>query len=297
LKKLLYTFLFAAFVLFSTTVVNASDEVYHINREGIQITQDEYNNLLNVGFTEKQIDRMDYQTFVENKDIEGTIVSRVGQYIKTSTVMRNGIQYHTSEILTEDEALEEVARRKEQPTRYASGDYYNGLAYDTYKYVATTIVNLGDDIMRYKADTTWLEMPSVRSYDILGIGMEADKVQLYTTIYFRQDWLTTGGTFGHSTSCYPKEQSTGASVMFKLPTGSLEQLESYAYYNVAKKTGVTEITSLTASGDYAHATTNVTDAAFNYFSINYGTGLVISPPYHNSYDDMAISQAMFVGTW
>ena len=297
MKKLLYTFLFTAFVLLNTTAVNASSEVYYTNREGIQMTQAEYNNLLSVGFTERQINRMDYDTFIENKDIEGTLLSEVGTYVKTTTVMRNGIQYHSSEILTEEEMLEEVARNKEQPTRYASGSYYDGLAYDTYKYVVTRIANISDEYMRYKVDTDWLQIPSIRSYDIMGIGMEASKVQLATTIFFRQDWQTSSGTFGYGTGCYPKEQTTGASVMFKLPTGSLQQLESYAYYNVSKRSGVGTITSLTASGDYAHATTNVTDAAYNYFSINYVTGLVISSPYHNSYDDMSISQAMFLGTW
>ena len=297
MRKLLYAFFFAMFVLITTTEVNASSEVYYTNREGIQMTQAEYNNLLSVGFTEKQIYRMDYDTFIENKDIEGTLLSEVSNYVKTTTVMRNGIQYQTSEILTEEEMLEEVARRKEQPTRYASGNYYDGVAYDTYKVVVTRIANLSDDVMRFKIDTDWLEIPSVRSYDIMGIGMEADKVKKDSSIYFRQDWITSGGTFGHGTGCYPKEKTTGLAVMFKLPSGSLSSLESYAYYHVMKKNGVGTITSLYASGDYAHAITSVTDAVYDYFSINYGAGLVISSPYHNSYDAMSLSQATFLGTW
>ncbi len=297
LKKILYMFLITALVLFTTTAVQASSEVYYTNREGIQMTQDEYNNLLSVGFTERQIERMDYETFSDNKDIEGTLLSEVRQYVKTTTVMRNGIQHHTSEILTEDEMLEELASRKEQSSRYASGNYYDGLAYDTYKLVTTRIANIDDNIMRYKIDTDWLEIPSMRSYDIMGIGMESNKVQLYTTIYFRQDWEKTNGDFGHSTSCAPKEESTGASVLFKLPSGSLRQLESYAYYHVTKKTGVNQVTSLYASGDYAHATSSVTNAVFNYYSINYISGIEIDSPYHNSYDSMALSQATFLGTW
>jgi len=297
LKKLLYTFLFIALVLFNATEVFASSEVYYTNREGIQMTQAEYNNLLSVGFTERQIERMDYDTFINNKDIEGTLLSEVKSYVKTTTVMRNGIQYSSSEILTEDEMLEEVARKKEQPTRYASGNYYDGLAYDTYKLVTTRIANIDDDTMRYKIDADWLVMPDVRSYDIMGIGIEANKVQRDSSIYFRQDWLTASGTFGHGDGCYPKEQTTGSSVMFKLPSGSLQTLESYAYFHVSKRSGVGVVTSLYASGDYAHATSNVTDAVYNYFSINYGSGLVISSPYHNSYDAMALSQATFLGSW
>ena len=77
MKRILYTILVAALVFSSAVVVKASGEVYYTNDEGIQMTQTEYHNLLELGFTEKQIARMDYATFMDNKDIEATLVSEV----------------------------------------------------------------------------------------------------------------------------------------------------------------------------------------------------------------------------
>ena len=74
MKKYLYSIVFATLILMSTTVVKASNEVYYTNRENVEMTEKEYSNLLGLGFTEKQIYRMDEKTFLENKDIEGTVL-------------------------------------------------------------------------------------------------------------------------------------------------------------------------------------------------------------------------------
>ena len=300
MKKFIYTFLIAALIITNALVVNASNEVYYTNNKGIQMNEKEYNNLLGLGFTEDQIASMSTQTFMDNKDIEATLVSEVVQYYKTTTVIVNGIQYHTSKIISEEEMLDEMQKHAGQNTylpRTASGYYYNGLAYDDYKSLTTRIAYQEDDLMRLKLDVHWFTMPIVRSLDIMGIGFEADKVQQYSSAYFIQTWHVLGGNFGDSESCYPKNESTGVSVMFELPSGQLTSLESSMYFTVAKKTGVNTVYSFYASGDYAHATTSVSNAVYNYFSINYGTGLVIDSPYHNSYDAIDISQAMFAGTW
>ena len=300
MKKILYTFLFAALILVSAPNVFATSDAYYINNEGLSMTEKQYNNLLNQGFTEKQIARMDSQTFMDNKDIEAEIVASKKNFVKTTTVLRNGIPVRSSEILTEEEIMNEVQEAKEQP-RYSlqsvSGSYYNGVAYTDYKVIHTVIVNLNEDTMRYKLDTYWLEMPSQRSYDIMGIGVEASKVQVNSGIIFREDWWKTSGTSGYTTTCYPKTQSTGGSVMFPLPSDSINDLEQYMYFTVDKIPGVNTVTSLTATGDYAHATVSVTNSVYNYFSVNYFTGLVINSPYLNSYDEMDEAVANFVGTW
>jgi len=228
-KKILYMFLFAALILITPTAY-ASNEVYYINNEGLEMTEIQYNNLLNQGFTEKQIERMDYATFIKNKDIEATIVAQKKQYVKTTTTMRNGIQYNTSQILTEEEMNQEIAAEKEQnpfSPRGASGSYYNGAASNNYKIIFATIAYLTDnDTMRYKLDTYWQTMPSNRSNDIIGIGIESSKVQIATSIDFRQDWRTSSDVAGYGISCIPKTQFTGGSAMFTLTSGSLSLLES-----------------------------------------------------------------------
>ena len=178
-----------------------------------------------------------------------------------------------------------------------SGSYYNGLSYNDYRVIQTRIANLDDETMRYKLDADWLQIPSQRSYDIMGIGIEASKVQINTGIAFRQDWWTTSNTTGYGLACYPGTRNTGGFVMFPLPSGSLQSLESYMYFTVDKKPGVSTVTSLNAAGDYAHATTSVTNNVYNYISINVATGLFVNSPYANSYDEMPEAVAQFVGTW
>ena len=301
MKKILYTFLFAALILFAPAVY-ASNEVYYTNNEGLNMTEKQYNNLLGQGFTENQIRMMNYETFNANKDIEATIVAQKKQYYKTTTTMRNGIQYHTSQIITEDEMNEELSAERERnpySLRGATGTFYNGASYNSYKVLLSTIAYLEDeDLMRYKLDTYWQTMPTTRSHDIIGIGIEAAKVYIYSSVYFYQYWRETNNEDGISYGCYPKSQNTGGSAMFELPSGSLNTLESSVYFNVGKLPNVGTISSLVATGDYAHATVTVDgDSAHNYYTVNYVNGIEVDEPYANSYDTITKAFAYFSGTW
>ena len=89
MKKILYTFLFAALILVSAPNVFATSDAYYINNEGLSMTEKQYNNLLNQGFTEKQIARMDSQTFMDNKDIEAEIVASKKNFVKYIKSIRN----------------------------------------------------------------------------------------------------------------------------------------------------------------------------------------------------------------
>ena len=300
IKKILYTFLIAALILVSAPEVYATSDVYYTNREGISMTEKQYHNLLNQAFTEKQIERMDYETFNKNKDIEAEIVAEKTNYVKTTTFIRNGIEFHTSTLLTEEEIMQEVEAAKEQPPyapKGVPGTYYNGNSYDSYKVIQTVIVNLDDETMRYKVNSYWLTIPTTRSYDIMGIGIEASKVQINSGIDFRQDWWTTSNTSDYSTVRYSKTQNTGGTVLFPLPSGSLQSLEAYMYFEVDKKPGVNTVYSLEATGDYAHATATVTNNVYNYMTVNYINGIEIDNPYANSYDYMPEAVASFSGTW
>ena len=303
MKKYLYKLIIATLILLSTAVVSATNEVYYTNKNNIDMTLEEYNNLLELGFTESQIYYMTNETFLENKDIEATLVSRNTQFVKTTTFWRNGISYHTSEILTEEEIMHDMELHNgelqiQQPVNSpnTSGYCYNDVSYD-YKVLTTSISFVSDTTMRYKADVFWLEMPDTRSYDIIGIGIEPSKVEINSIIYFQQHYVYTNGNDGYGTICYPKEQTTGGSVLFKLPSGSFSDLDSYIYFNVTKVHSDQTITSLAAVGDYAHATSSVTDSVFNYYTVNHVAGIDVTGSYYNSYDIMSTATATFLGTW
>lgn len=298
MKKFLYVIGIAS-LLFGTSI-KVKAEAYYTNSEGIEMTETEYNNLLNLAFSEDQIDRMDYDTFMENKDLEGEIVGHEKRYIKVTTTIQNGIKSYSYTELTENEALQMEQMQNLNPSYSpnVTGTFYDGLSYDEIRNMETFIVCLYDTFMRYKVDVQWNTMPSARSWDIIGIGIEPSKVHLASLVYFRSDWKTGSGDFLYTESCMPKEETTGGSVMFELPSGSLQRLEAYLYFIVYKNTGVGTLTGIQAVGDYAHATENVDeDDAFDAYTINHVVGIQIYSPFHTSYESSIASTASFIGSW
>jgi hypothetical protein len=295
---------FATLLVTNTARVNASGEVYYTNRENIEMTEQEYNNLLELGFTEAQIYRMDYQTFEDNKDIEGTLLSEEQQYVKTTITMRNGVKHYTTQVVSEFEYLTHLQMQQGSLSGgpgYSpnlSGNYYDGIMMDEYQLLTIIIVGIDDNTLRYKLDVEWLDIPSTRSWDIIGIGIEAYKVHLVSSVIFREDWVTTNNDYDHTELCCPKEETTGGSVMFELPSGSIRLIDAYIYFNVMKNQNVGTLTYVSAVGDYAHAITTISNPVDvrNYYIMTHG-GLSIDAPYATSYVDQLEPEALFEGTW
>ena len=299
MKKYLYSIVFATLILMSTTAVKASNEVYYTNENNIEMTEIEYNNLLGLGFTEKYISNMEQEEFNNNKNLVGTLLSESKKYIKTTTVMRNGIKHITSEEVTEEEAYMEKERQSQNnPSKGPSGNYYDGVVASTIISVTSKIVGISNTYMRYMNITEWLTIPSDRYHDIIGIGIESAKVKIASALVFREDWRTTSNVSGYDSTCYPRKDATGGSAVFELPTGSLQSLEATLYFNVKKQSGVGTITSLYAASDYAHASGYVNPSnVLSHYTINYLSGLVIDSTYSSLYVSNSAATASFIGTW
>ena len=283
----------------STTVVNAANEVYYINRNNIEMTESEYNNLLSLGFTEGYISVMDQEEFIANKDIEATLLSSDKKYIKTTTAMRNGIKITTAEEITEEEAIREKELHSQGvPNRGPAGNYYDGMVVTTVIGMTASIAGIGNTYMRFTNNFEWYSPPTDRYYDIIGIGIEDNKVERATPIVFGEHWVNTDYTTGYNAVCYPKYVSTGSLAIFKLPESSLRTLYMNAYFNVRKIDNVGTITSLYATGDYAHAINNVNpDNLLSHVSINQTSGIMIDSTYVADYINFPEAVASFVGTW
>ena len=300
MKKILYIVGIASLMLFNTAVVNASNEVYYTNRENIEMTEEEYNNLLGLAFSEEQIERMDLEEFLANKDLHGEIIGTEEKLIETTVTIQNGIKTYSNRVISEDEYLQNASMQIQQPTYSpnVSGYFYDGLSWTTVRALESFIVSVNDDYMRYKADLKWLQVPSDRYYDIIGVGIEPSKVEIASSIVFREDYKTTSSEYGYTKSCSPKSSSTGASVIFQLPSGAMEWIEAYTYFNVTKVNQSSTITSLEAIGDYAHGYNSVNSTGlYNNHSIDHVGGLLILSPYNSSYDNTITANASFVATW
>ena len=96
-KLLLLIFVFAPFV------VCASDS--YVNYYGIEMNEEEYSNLLGLGFSEEEIHHMELEEFNANKDIDSNLESQKTEYyvdtVRYDSVGR--VVYSNSVQVTEEE--------------------------------------------------------------------------------------------------------------------------------------------------------------------------------------------------
>ena len=294
MKKILYALLLVALAITSVNAKNA--QPYYTNNNGIEMSEENYNNLKGLGFTDTQIAKMDNKTFAKKKDINANIVSqKVNHYVKVS-YLQNGLQKERYEVVTENEYNGRLINPGSSLLR-VSGNYYNGMNATDDLAVVTTISNVNNTFMQYRVDVYNYTIPTKRSFDIYGIGIESGKVQVASAVECLQSWDYSNGSSDSNDGCYPKSESTGGSAMFELPSGSLSSLETYISFWVAKQPNVGTIHGLEAIGDYAHAYNTVNSSVYNYYTVDVG-GIWVNSPYAGSYDQyFTPSPATFSGTW
>lgn len=238
-----------------------------VNNNGISITETEYQNLLNLGFTENEILNMTLTEFEKNKSLKGKIISQNTIYLdKENNILNNNIS-----IFGLQTGYIETAAKK----------------------MTTTIVSVNNKY-RYKITLEWKQMPSTRSYDIIGIGIE-NNVKINSEVYFQQNFCYSTNNCSSSIVNTVNSISTGATSTFKLPSSTIVSLSSYLYFDVCKNTNFA-ITQLNAYGDYSHAVQSISKANANKHSINRG-GIVLDTSISNCYDSITTSKAVWTGNW
>lgn len=263
-KKVSYVLFAVLMFLFYNNSVFALDSIYIINNNGIEITETEYNNLLNLGFTETEIQFMTIDEYLVNKDLIGQIVAQETVNVYDS-LLYGPFAYQPGYVAT--------------PTRA----------------VTTTIVSVSGRY-RYKVSVEWLQIPSNRSHDIIGIGIDTN-VSIYGGLtYFQQNFCYSTNNCNSSGTYAQKVTSTGASATYQLPSASVVSMDTYFYFSVEKNTTAT-ITQLNAYGDFAHAmyTVSSTDA-YNNHSVNRG-GLSLNSNISSYYDSIDTAKAVWTGSW
>lgn len=270
--------LLAMALTFTLYIGQVSASVYK-NYFGIEITNQEYNNLLNLGFSEDEIYYMSEETFESNKDLSATKVAENQKYYKTIYTGLDGQSYSV-----------EITK----------GEYDNQSLMDTRGTVTTeyknmvTVISKQTSTFRYKVTVGWNRMPSTKSYDIIGIGF-SDDVYISSPVYFNYHYCDSDENCTTSTIYYDRQKTaTGGAAVYKIPTG-IVSLTAVLYYDVAKDTTDT-ITRLDMYGDYSHATTNVGYDEYTDYSINrYGINLSVDNASY--YDAIPCAQSTWHGTW
>ena len=281
-------FIFLLVVIFIPFTVHglSREKVFYVNSNGIEMTEQEYDNLLSVGFTEFQIKNMSLSEFNDNKDLHGQVEASVKKYYKTVTNTLTG-----KVIESREASYDEFLREKENPTRDT------GFIMTSWIQMTNNIITISDYYKRYKADMFWMSMPPVRSYDTFAIGFNDYEIEIVssviplTIVYTYSDGTDITQTAGYT----QKITSKGAGVSFKLPSEHIVGLSSYMYYNVGKITS-SEVTSLISCSDYVHANRTSTLARATDYTLDF-FGIVRGVSMDGYYNYQNCAQASWEGSW
>lgn len=275
-------FKYAVISMFAVTLftgsVSASE---YINYFGIEMNEEEYDNLINLGFTPDEIYHMSEETFIQNKDIESTLEVQNNKYYKTVYTDLSGNSYSAE--ISKDEYDNQ------------SGITPRGTVNTEYKTMTSSLTRNNNNTFRYKVTVLWKNIPSTRSYDIIGVGFN-DEVYISSFVYFTYHYCDSYNNCTTSGEYHDKKTlSTGGSAVYKVPSGDLASLSATLYYDVSKNTTNT-ITELSMYGDYAHATTNVTPYLYTNHTVN-NSGLQLYSSIISKYDAIPYAQSSWIGTW
>lgn len=224
-----------------------------INNNGVKINQNQINNLKSLGFTDNQIDNMDNEEFQLNKNLSGQIISTDTKYIKSTYVYRakNNKKVTSEELenyisnnknLSDNENLEFVRVENEEITEleynnvdendnhiYITRDQNPNVYETSYKKLTTSITLLSNGRYRMRNDLHWKIMPSNRSYDISGIGLNSATAEPVSGTHYAKQTYTTKDSctlvvsqtqeFYNSVS-YWQRGASGYGVNFLLPSNT-----------------------------------------------------------------------------
>lgn len=273
-----------------------------MNSFGIEMTQEEVNNLKSLAFTDEQINTMDYEEFNINKNLHGKIISTNTKYYKTTTyflITRSSNSNEPVNWITFEINKDEFENSENEMVAYGM----DGMTVTEYKMMTTQIIEINKKSYRYRIDLKWKKIPKTRSYDIMGIGIEEKVYPDSTNMYYRttagiDDVEHQASTFDVFTSAVWKRSASGVAVTSKLPTGTAKRritaISSYMYFNVKKNTSI-PINVLNAYGDYKQAQKSVSSSVSAGISIGkggIGFSAGVSASIVESYDSISTAHAI-----
>lgn len=284
MNKKLKLFLLA--FVFVPSFVYANDS--YVNYYGIEMNETEYSNLLGLGFTEEEIYHMEEDEFNANKNIESSLEATTTKYyVETIRYDSTGRVVHsnTSEVTEEEYNDDMILNMRSTATTET-----------TYKRMVTTIAQAGTKY-RYKVTLTWKQLPKVRSYDIIGIGVIPSLVSISSDIVFNQTYCISNSCTNTNVYFTDSYSFSGAGVSFKLASNSgITGLRSYLYFDVSKQNVNQTLTEQYADGDYSHATSTIDPYLTTDFYVNQ-IGIVLDSSISGYYDAISSAEAEWSGTW
>lgn len=179
-------------------------------------------------------------------------------------------------------------------------DNYNGLANTDafvetiYKKITSSISQNGS-YYKYTGTLTWKTIPSVRSYDIFGIGFYSSVKVRNNNVHFSQNYCLSNGSCYTSSTHYPQIFSGGAGTTFLLPSGNLTSLNATMYFDV-EKNGSGTIVSQLAAADHSHAVQSISLTNAKKYTVSGGAGIILNGV-SSYYDAINPAKEYWTGSW
>lgn len=203
---------------------------------------------------------------------QGTKIAETKKYIKTVTTIDAAALYgYSSDTVNWSNSYSVEVTEEEYNNASTNRDLVlvgSDAIETTYKVMTTAIWDIGG-AYQYVNLLHWKIMPSVRSYDIIGIS-HYSSVYALTLPYFQQYYCYTGGSCSTATNHYPKNETYGDSSVFPLNTGNINYLDISIWYNIGKTDANNTLTALYAAGDYAHGTSYISYSTASNYTMSVG---------------------------
>ncbi|MCE4049419.1 hypothetical protein [Bacillus sp. Au-Bac7] len=178
--------------------VKASEVPSFNNVNGIDITDSEYNRLINLGFDDEQIEFMNAEEYEMNKGITGEVISTNKQYVKTTYIYEEESDTETTssariatksvveieepsivdekvEYLTKEEFENELANESGAKTPNGSmvvaASTDTGTSSTSYKILTVKLVKISSKEWKVQTTLEWKKIPSTRETDLIGAAI------------------------------------------------------------------------------------------------------------------------------
>lgn len=229
---------------------------------------------------------------INAEEINDNDIIETTKYYKT-IINKNNHFSSISSISNNNQSIT-VEVSKEEYDNYNESLIINANVETIYKKITSSISQNGS-YYRYTGTLTWKTIPSVRSYDIFGIGFYSSVKVKNDNIHFSQNYCLSSGSCYTSSAHYPQIFTSGAGTTFLLPSGSLTSLDATMYFDVEKNTTNTIISQL-AAADHSHATQSISLTNAKKFTVSGASGIVLNG-ISSYYDAINPAKQYWSGSW
>lgn len=175
-------------LLLYTPLINAEENVFLVTKTGCELTEEQYYNLLGLGFDDEEINKMSSEEIDYNKNIGASLISEDTVYSKIIyTYSNNGLLSKSTRAILSDniiddsefenlklvkveeyEISEEEYNNLEEISQYSTNAEH--IVETTGKKLKTTISYISSsNRYRFKNTLTWKKMPKNRYNELFGI--------------------------------------------------------------------------------------------------------------------------------